>query len=157
MEKKLTSIDYARLIQYAAQSLHRQMLNKTQVNKILFYVYGRYLAVTGSPLFTDDTPKAWPYGPVFPRVNKKVNTSKAISLSKEEIEIFKSNPDALLIVEAAVKQMYGMTASSLTRWSHQEGSPWYRTLFEGYEQGQQAPWNTEIKREYIEEYFSVNK
>lgn len=33
---RLTSIDYARLIQYVAQNFHRQMLNKTQVNKILF-------------------------------------------------------------------------------------------------------------------------
>lgn len=153
----LTSIDYARLIQYAAQRLHRQMLNKTQVNKILFYVYGRYLALTGHLLFDDDSPKAWPYGPVFPKVNKKVKTSEAISFHKDEIESFKSDPDALLIVEAAVKQMHGMTASDLTRWSHQDGSPWYRTLFDGYPQGQQAPWNTEIKREYIEEYFSVNR
>ena len=57
---QLTSINYGRLIQYTSQKLHLQRLNKTQVNKILFYVYGRYLAVTGKKLFVDDTPKAGP-------------------------------------------------------------------------------------------------
>lgn len=156
MEVTLTSLDYARLIQYAAQRLHRQMLNKTQVNKILFYVYGRYLAIKGTPLFADDTPKAWPYGPVFPIVNKRIDTSAVIAFSEEEVRAFKSNQEALDIVEAAVKQMHGMTASALTRWSHQEGSPWHRTLFEGYRRGEQAPWNTEIKSDFIKEYFSLN-
>lgn len=68
----LTSIDYARLIQYTAQRKHMVLLNKTQINKILFYVYGAYLADTGKALFSDDTPKAWTYGPVFPKPNKKV-------------------------------------------------------------------------------------
>lgn len=53
----LTSIDYARLIQYAAQKLHMVLLNKTQINKILFYVYGVYYAETGEELFNDDSPK----------------------------------------------------------------------------------------------------
>ena len=58
---ELKSTDYARLIQYAAKNLHMTRLNKTQINKILFYVYGVYLAKFNKPLFTDDTPKAWPY------------------------------------------------------------------------------------------------
>lgn len=61
----LTSVDYANLIRYIAQQRYSQILNKTQVNKILFYVYGKYLAMLGEKLFTDDSPMAWPYGPVI--------------------------------------------------------------------------------------------
>ena len=151
---QLTSIDYGRLVQYAAQKLHLQMLNKTQVNKILFYVYGRYLAVTGNRLFHDDTPKAWPYGPVFPRMNKRINTSEVITFSSELIAAFNQNPIALNIVQDAVNVMHGKSAQELTDWSHQSGSPWFRTIYEGKEAGKQAEWNTEISESYIREYFT---
>lgn len=151
---QLTSIEYGRLVQYAAQKLHLQMLNKTQVNKILFYVYGRFLAVTGTKLFDDDTPKAWPYGPVFPRLNKRINTSEVITFSSEQIAAFNQNKVALDIVQDAVNVMHGKSAQELTEWSHQPGSPWFRTLFEGREDGKQAEWNTEIPESYIKEYFA---
>lgn len=130
------------------------MLNKTQINKILFYVYGVYLAEKNVPLFNDDKPKAWPYGPVFPRVNKKIVTDSLVSIQHELAVKFSQNKDALDLVVQAVNAMYDKTAVSLTAWSHQEGSPWYRTLYEDQEPGHQAPWNTEIKAEYIKEYFS---
>lgn len=50
-DMELKSTDYARLIQYAAQKLHMVRLNKTQINKILFYVYGVYYAETNNLLF----------------------------------------------------------------------------------------------------------
>lgn len=149
---KLTSIDYARLIQYVAQNFHRQMLNRTQVNKILFAVYGRYLAIVGEPLFDDDTPKAWPFGPVFPIVNKRIDISEIIKFPAEAIELFKQNRKAQEIVVEMVAKMYNQSAKALTEWSHQYGSPWYRTVY--LEDGSHAPWNTEIPREYIIEYFS---
>ena len=151
----LTSIDYGRLIQYTSQKLHLQMLNKTQVNKILFYVYGRYLAVTGEKLFTDDTPKAWPYGPVFPRVNKRTNPSEVIRFTQEEADMFKSNETAVKIVLDAVNHMHNMSAVYLTEWSHKEGSPWHSTLYKGVKPGTQRPWNTEIDDEDIKNYFSL--
>ena len=53
----LKSTDYAKLIQFAALKFHNTALNRTQINKILFFVYGKYLAETGEVLFEDDTPK----------------------------------------------------------------------------------------------------
>lgn len=151
---ELNSIDYARLIQYAAQKLHMTILNRTQIHKILFYVYGVYLADYGKPLFTDDQPKAWPYGPVFPRVNKWVQNQpeEVITISKNMADRYSENMNALNLVVDAVNAMYDKTAIFLTRWSHQEGSPWYRTLYK--EDGKQAPWNTVIEDKIIKEYFS---
>lgn len=158
MIMELTSIDYARLIQYAAQKLHMTQLNKTQINKILFYVYGVYYAETGKLLFGDDSPKAWPYGPVFPIVNKKINPDEIIkSFSNDKLCEFNKRPKALELVKSAVDIMHLMSAVSLTQWSHKEGSPWYNTLYIKDKEGnviEQNKWNTPINTEAIREYFS---
>lgn len=161
---KLSSVDYSRLVQFTAQKLHMTILNKTQMNKILFYVYGVYLAVTGKTLFDDDTPKAWTYGPVFPIPNKKFVQGAIIkqeSFSKEYIDAFKANDFALRLSVAAVRNMCDKSAIALTEWSHQEGSPWYDTIYvKDGDTGkiiEQRPWNTPISKESIVKYFSDSK
>jgi len=156
MMETLTSLDYAKLIQFSAAKLYRVLLNKTQINKILFYAYGQYLAKTGELLFTDDSPKAWPYGPVFPIVNKKIDTEEVVTgFSDDKIAAYKSNETAYHIVVNAVKKLHDVSAYKLTQWSHQKGSPWYVTLFgEGDEQpDKEVKWNTPISQNLIEEYF----
>lgn len=156
----LTSIDYARLVQFTALKLHMALLNKTQVNKILFYIYGAYMADTGGKvLFSDDTPKAWTYGPVFPIPNKRVVACEKIKqdyFSPEKIEEFRKDQVALKLVTKVVANMYDRSAISLTEWSHLPGSPWYNTIYQLDESGKvvgQNPWNTPIAPKLIEEYF----
>ena len=154
---ELTSLDYARLIQYAAQKLHMTRLNRTQINKILFYVYGVHYAENDKPLFEDDTPKAWPYGPVFPIVNKKINPDEIVkSFDQETIHEFNKRPQVLRLIKDTVDAMYNMSAVSLTKWSHQEGSPWYETLYIKDDAGNitgQNKWNTPIGADLIKKYF----
>lgn len=155
---ELTSLDYARLIQYAAQKKHRTMLNKTQINKILFYVYGAYLADTGNQLFKDDFPQAWMFGPVFPRVYKRIDVDEIVkTFDKETIDAFNSNQRALDIISESVAKMCKMTATSLSEWSHEEDSPWYKTIYIFNENGdfiEQKTWSTKIEDGLIIEYFS---
>lgn len=158
---KLTSVDYARLVQFTALKLHMALLNKTQVNKILFYIYGAYMADNnGELLFDDDTPKAWTYGPVFPIPNKKVVTCQIIKqedFSEEKIKAFREKKNALKLVTDVVAHMYDKSAVSLTEWSHQPGSPWYQTVYVLNEDGSvksQNPWNTKIDSALIRDYFS---
>ncbi len=160
---KLTSIDYARLVQFIATKMYQTLLNKTQVNKILFYIYGVYLADHGSPLFDDDTPKVWVYGPVFPRSNKKVVSCEMIkqeNFTQEQIDTFQKDSNFLSRIVKIVGNMCDISAISLTRWSHEEGSPWYTALYTKDAEGKitgQNPWNTTINQEYIKEYFSNSK
>lgn len=151
---KLTSLDYAELIRFAAYKYHNVLLGKTQLNKILFYVYGVYLTKETSALFDDDTPKAWPYGPVFPIVNKKIDLEKVPNgFSPEKSTMFKGNVVALKIVREAVDRLANKTAYQLTEWSHKDDSPWYKTLFgEGIEN---PKWNTTIKDDDIKTYFKI--
>lgn len=158
METELKSTDYARLVQFTSQKMHMTILNKTQVNKILFYVYGVYLAETGKPLFADDTPKAWTFGPVFPIPNKRLVPGEVIrqsSFTDQQIKAFKDDGIALGLVARAVGRMYNVSAIALTEWSHQEGSPWYDTIYkkEGGKVVEQRPWNTPIPLDMIASYF----
>lgn len=156
----LTSIDYARLIQFIAAKMYHTLLNKTQVNKILFYVYGVYLANHEKPLFEDDTPKVWTYGPVFPRPNKKVISCEKINredFTEGEIEAFQKDKDFLSRIVSIVGKMCHKSAFELSQWSHEEGSPWYTTLYKKDSNDRitgQNPWNTPIQSETIKEYFS---
>ncbi len=160
---KLTSVDYARLIQYTAAKMCKILLNKTQVNKILFYVYGAYLADTGKCLFDDDTPKAWTYGPVFPIPNKRIKSGEEIELSdipKEKINVFKENQIAVKLIKEAVSNMSNKTAVELSRWSHEKGAPWDKTIYERDDKGtvvQQHAWNTIVESKIIEDYFKNKK
>ena len=156
---ELTSLDFARLIQFAAQKFYKMLLNKTQINKILFYVYGVYLAETdGKCLFKDDTPKAWPFGPVFPKVYKRIDTDEIVNgFPSEIVDAFQSDQKALSVIENAVKSMHDMSAYDLTKWSHKEGSPWYKTIYNVNEDGDvisQNPWNSRIEDNVIKDYFS---
>lgn len=151
----LSSIDYARLIQYVAQNFHRQMLNKTQVNKILFAVYGRYLAQTGKLLFIDDTPKAWPYGPVFPIVNKRVDIFEIVQFTQDKIDLFKQNRIAQEIVVNTVSEMHDKSAQFLTALSHRPDTPWDKTIHPN--SGVAVAWNAEIPTDIIKDYYKSNK
>lgn len=150
--EELKSIDYAKLIQCAAFLFCRVLLNKVQIQKILFYVYGVYLATEGEELFEDDAPQAWPFGPVFPIVNKSIDIHEVVTgFSNEKNEMYKKNGRALQLIKTATCEMCHKTASELTAWSHKYGSPWYKTIFAKEEQ--QAPWGTPINQDVISTYF----
>ena len=156
----LTSIDYARLIQFIATKMYHTLLNKTQVNKILFYIYGVYLSNHEKPLFEDDTPKVWTYGPVFPRPNKKVVSFEKIvreHFTQDQVNAFQNNKVFLSRIVTIVGNMCDKSALELSQWSHEEGSPWYNKLNEKNNDGKitgQKPWNTTIPLGIIKEYFS---
>lgn len=153
---ELTSLDYAELLKFAAYKYHKTILNRTQINKILYYAYGIYLADNDDVLFKDDQPKAWPYGPVFPKVNKKINPSEIVkSFPKEKNDLFKSNVNALIAIKEAVDKLYNKTAYKLTQWTHVDGSPWYQTVFP--DDGREVLWNTPIDNDKIKKYFSVKE
>ena len=155
-DSQLTSYDYARLIQYVGQHSHHVKINKTQINKILFYVYGVYLAKEGTALFENEEPRAWPYGPVFPLVYKKIDPNEVIrSFDQEQQDRFKANKTALYLVVKAVEILHTKSARTLTDWSHRIGSPWHETVYEETSDGiVKREWNRVIAKEKIKAYFS---
>ena len=149
--EKLTSVDYAHILQYVAYKNYGTVLSKTQVLKLLFMCYGLYLAKTNTLLFEDDTPKVWPFGPVFPRVYNSFDSSKSyIEPNSNIAKIYSEDKIARKIVQIIVKEYHNYSASALSEWSHQDNGPWRKTISQ---QGDNFKWNDEIPQELTKQYF----
>ena len=145
---KYTSIDIANILRWEAYSKKKVALNKTQLEKLLYITYGIYAALTGKQLF-EEAPKAWPFGPVFPRVAKHVN----IDIIPENPKInYKEDDDLAQSINFVIDRYSNTSAKVLSIWSHEEDGPWYQTM---YPDGGDGPvkWNTAIDFEVIKEYF----
>lgn len=154
----LTSLDWARLVQLASYNYCNVVLGKTQINKILYYVYGVYYAMHGERMFEGDELQAWTYGPVFPTVYRKIVVGDLPMFGDSKKQEFTNHP-AFGILCAACKTMPYKSAIELTEWSHQEGSPWYKAIYasENYEATKKPKWGTPISDEDLQEYFSKNE
>ena len=120
-EMHYDSVDIAKALLWKAQQCGKEM-TITKLHKILYITYGLFLANFGSRL-VDEHPKAWPYGPVFPRVNKKVKVSESVSDS-EYSELPK---EIQLGIDKAVTTFGDWSAVRLTEWSHDPIGPWALT------------------------------
>ena len=150
----LTSLDYAKLIAWIAFNKHHVTLNKTQVQKILFICYGWYLVAKDAPLFSDDPPKAWPFGPVFPRSYKRYDKFIDSDLTMEEKAAFMQDKDTLRQISIFTGRYCHMTARDLTAWSHQPDTPWSKTVFKG---DGKIHWSEPIDIDDIKQYFKEGR
>ncbi len=146
---ELISLQYAHLLAWIAYFKHHVILNKTQMQKLLFMCYGQALAINRQPLFSDDKPVAWPFGPVFPRVYKRYEEQIPTDLTTEEKSEFASSPIILTMISQTVADYCHVSATRLSDWSHQAGSPWRSTILSGTK----PAWNREIPQAVIENYF----
>ncbi|WP_300549632.1 Panacea domain-containing protein [uncultured Bacteroides sp.] len=152
---ELTSIDYTQLISWLAYYKHKTILNKTQMQKILFMCYGLYLTNHSEPLFADDTPKAWPFGPVFPRSYKRYVEAVPKDLSIDDKKAFLKDKETLIAISKIVDSYYNYSANALSEWSHQKDSPWAKTVFSQDENS--VTWNKIIDTQIIKEYFKSGR
>jgi uncharacterized phage-associated protein len=122
--------------------------NNTKIQKLLYCCYGCALVVIGDRL-CDEYPRAWQYGPVFPRVFNYINKKKDIL--SPQLELVEANAEALSLIETVVKTFGVFTAQSLSAWTHESGSPWDTVINKmGEELG------TFIPDDIIADYFRAN-
>lgn len=114
------SLDVASLI---ARLCHKRNYhyNNTKIQKLLYCCYGSVLAVFGQRL-CDEYPRAWQYGPVFPRVFNYIKKRKGdIALYHPDFSL----PDELRALLEKVIDIFGKyDAVPLSKWTHKPGSPW---------------------------------
>lgn len=150
---KLSSVDVGNYLRWRAFE-DGYWLNKTQLQKLLYITYGLYLASFDEPPFTDDTPKAWPFGPVFPIVNKRIDVDSS-PFKPFNLGDITENIKLVGIVDYVVGTYSGYSAKVLSDWSHEEGGPWHTTLFKDGNSSA-VKWNKEISQASIREYFQEN-
>ena len=154
---QLDSIRLSELIRWVTYDKYKVWLNKTQLQKFMYISYGVYLAITENRIFDDDTPKAWPFGPVFPRINKKIN----LDIEPSE-PAFNSDYDALpetdplkKVVEFVTFTYKDYSAKALSDWSHRDDGPWFQTVYPNGNTAEEK-WNQVIDDEKIKTYFQKN-
>ncbi len=114
---KYKSYDIARYIMYYCKE-NNFKYNNTKIQKLLFAVYGVLLA-QDEPLIIDESPKMWPYGPVFPTVFNKIKEEDFRPLNMQfDSENTKS------IIDTTLSYFAKFSARALSDWSHEKGSPW---------------------------------
>ena len=136
MENKATfglvdSISFAAyLIKKANERGHA--VNVTKVQKWLYICYGLFLAAYDSQLL-HDRPKAWDYGPVFPRVHSQQLKGKLDRLAANAsldhlLPEIKQKCDE--IVDAVLGHFGDWLATELVDWTHTPGMAWSKTIQE---------------------------
>jgi uncharacterized phage-associated protein len=118
MEKKLIQYDSVDIARYLIQECLYNKVNdigNTKINKLLYIVYGIFLALYERPIL-NESPKYFPYGPVFPRVYRKYAELKPLEFNIDE--------KLKEVIEFTMKYFSNISAGKLSAWSHEEGSPW---------------------------------
>lgn len=124
------------------------LLNMTKVQKLLYIMYGSLLSKKGR-LISDESPKAWPFGPVFPKVHKRVDLKKVKPLNHCDFDIIKDDEEITDVIYSVIEKFSKFSATQLSDWSHIEDSPWDLTTKEkGFK------WNSPISTDLIVDYFS---
>ena len=76
----------------------------------------------------DEYPRLWPYGPVFPKVFNYIHKYGDIANFSTDISKV-STPENKEVIESVLNAFGKYDATSLSSWSHTEGSPWDRGEF----------------------------
>ena len=120
--------------------------NNTKIQKLLYCAYGAVLAAKNIRL-CDEHPKAWQYGPVFPKVFRIVSSGREIAQYSYKVRDVLPE-DVKKLVDTSVRIFGKYNATALSRWSHKPDSPWdYVTEQDGFK------WNNIIPDELIAQYF----
>jgi uncharacterized phage-associated protein len=125
------------------------ILNVTKVQKMLYIAYGFYLASYNHTIL-DEQPKAWPFGPVFPKTRKKerVDYGTAFAVSSLVFEELHEDEELRKVLINIINKYSKYSASQLSEWSHMNGGPWEQTTKQnGFD------WNNPIPDSYIKNYF----
>lgn len=149
----LTSIDIANCIRIACKNKYRHELTNLQVNKMVYFIYGLYYKNTNNLLFTDDTPKAWPFGPVFPRIFKRY--SRPFTFTKETSEEIKNDSILKNILLHVLDEYHSMSSVELSEMTHGIETPWRITMDNSTDENGKPKYNVPIEIETIKDHLEV--
>lgn len=121
-----------------------KQLTQMQLQKLVYFAYGWYLAITGQRLI-DERVEAWQWGPVIPSIYKEfkrfgsspvTEPAREVKFREGQVGFFpvrvqsedpKQDALALQVIKR-VWEIYGRySASELSNMTHEPNSPWSKT------------------------------
>ena len=125
-------------------------VNLTKIQKLVFCVYGAVSATSGERI-CDEHPKAWPHGPVFPRIYKytKRHADGIVEALMSHNENLASvlNEQQKNIIDTTLNFFGRYNAGTLVNWTHDEKGPWFQSTNGGKNLQKEIPDNL------ISDYF----
>lgn len=138
--------DVARAFDCLCLRSEGRSIEKTRLNKLLYFAQGHSLAERGQPLFPNQI-DAWEHGPVVAVVysgyDKIVENAERIGLADTKL-----SPDEMDLIMDIWDKYSGYTARELVDMTHQLDSPWAQTYSPDVR-------NAHIPQDMIERYFSL--
>ena len=97
-------------------------INRTQSQKLLYCCYGIIMAQFDERL-TDEHPRCWPYGPVFPRTFTAIKKGElTVGIAQEFAK--ECSPQVLEYIDRTIRTFWNYNATQLCKWTKLKGSPW---------------------------------
>lgn len=144
--EEIDSIDVAKALMIEANNQGLK-LNMTQLQKLLFIIYGSGLFLLGIRPFNEHA-QAWPFGPVFPRTRRLLLNEVNNWIVPEQYP--NTIPENLKQIISSVVRFFGQwSEQKLIAWTHTPGSPWEMTT-----KMPNFKWAQEIGDGLIKDYFS---
>jgi len=136
-----------------------KILNPMKIQKLIYFAHGWHLAVSDSPLIAEKI-MAWKYGPVIPvlyQAFKKYGSgpieTHAGGPLEPDITDYSDETSAWVahVVMKGVWETFGdLGAIQLSAITHEQGSPWYKTMMANPNR-----LNSQIPNGLIADYFST--
>jgi len=120
-------VDSIQFATYLTKKANEKQVNTniTKIQKWLYICYGLYWAAENKQLL-NERPKAWDYGPAFPKVykaQKNHNDTLEPLITNTDVATFSVYDD---LINSVLDTFGSWTASQLVNWTHEEGSAWDR-------------------------------
>ena len=146
----LNSVDVAKAIRWKGKELGYNF-NMTQVNKLLYILYGVVLVEQKTKL-TKETPQAWAYGPVFPSVHKNIKLQDSIN-NDTYLYLKRKYKQIAKILDSVIENFGEIPYRLLANWSCSDNTPWNLAF-----KRSKGQWNTPLSDQDIFNYFySISK
>ncbi|MEG2789778.1 MAG: DUF4065 domain-containing protein [Romboutsia sp.] len=120
---KYDALDIAEYVLWYCENTLINPITNLQLQKILYYIQGRYISEHSEPFFDNDM-EAWSYGPVVPDVYyeyKRFISEPIVGILPQTKDLFESNEVEL--IQSVVKETYKMNVWELVNKTHRE-RPW---------------------------------
>ena len=134
-----------------------------QLQKLVYIANGWNLAINEAPL-TEDSPRAWDYGPVYPELRNALKSygrspvDRSIKFGDIGFSIFSENSDDDVrgnfskdeseLIKKVFDVYGGFHAFQLSAMTHEKDTPWYNIYMIKKYRGGEIP-NEEIKDHFI--------
>jgi uncharacterized phage-associated protein len=118
------AVEVAKYVINKCNELGRPISN-LQLQKILYYIQGIFLGVTGNGVFNEEI-EAWQYGPVVPEVYYKFNVYASSEITKKYDVDLEFEEEEQSIIDMIIEEKSKLSAWQLVSDTHNE-MPWLDT------------------------------